>query len=113
MLVDDAERIDAEDPVLVGLVSSRNPGVHVVAACRNDRARTQFGHWTREVRAHGTGLLLNPDLDLDGDLLGVRLPRRPMVDLVVGRGWLTGPDQDVSGFVQVAMPPVDENGSFM
>ena len=113
VLVDDAERIDAEDPVLVGLVSSRNPGVHVVAACRNDRARTQFGHWTREVRAHGTGLLLNPDLDLDGDLLGVRLPRRPMVDLVVGRGWLTGPDQDVSGFVQVAMPPVDENGSFM
>ncbi|MCB0987115.1 MAG: FHA domain-containing protein [Microthrixaceae bacterium] len=102
VLVDDADRI-GDHPVLAELLTERRPGVHVVVAGRNDRLRSNYGHWTREARADGTGLLLCPDLDLDGDLLGVRLPRRPLVDMVAGRGWLDGPDQSVTGFVQVAV----------
>ncbi len=105
VLVDDADRTDDHHAVLAGVVADRRPLRHVVASGRNDRLRSRFGHWTREVRADGTGLLLVPDLDLDGDLLGVRLPRRPVVDLVTGRGWLAGPDQGAGGFVQVALPP--------
>jgi S-DNA-T family DNA segregation ATPase FtsK/SpoIIIE len=111
VLVDDADRVDDDHPALTALVADRQPGRHVVAAARNDRLRGRFGPWTREVRADGTGLLLVPDLDLDGDLLGTRLPRRPSVELVRGRGWLTGPDQPRHGFVQVALPRPPAPGS--
>ena len=33
-------------------------------------------------------MLLRPNIDLDGDLLGVTLPRRAPVRLGVGRGYL-------------------------
>jgi S-DNA-T family DNA segregation ATPase FtsK/SpoIIIE len=105
VLVDDADRTEDDHAGLAALVADRRPDRHVVAAGRNDHLRRRFGHWTREVRADGTGLLLVPDLDLDGDLLGTRLPRRPSVDLVCGRGWLTGPGGSPSDFVQVALPP--------
>ena len=35
-----------------------------------------YGGWLRELRKDEHGLLLDPDLDVDGDLFGVRLPRR-------------------------------------
>ena len=52
------------------------PDVVVVAAGRADALRGLYSHWTRTVRAGRVGLLLQPDVDLDGDLLSVRLPRR-------------------------------------
>lgn len=104
VLVDDADRIADDHPHLVRLVAERRPARHVIAAGRADRLRSRYGHWTREVRADGAGLLLQPDLDLDGDLLGVRLPRRPPVAAAPGRGWLAGTGVGAAGFVQVALP---------
>ena len=40
------------------------------------------------VRQSRSGLLLQPDLAADGDLLGVRLPRRVPVAMVPGRGFM-------------------------
>ena len=60
----------------------------VVVGGRSDHLHGSFGHWTRVVRRSSTGLLLNPRLDTDGDLLGVRLPRRVPVPLQAGRGFL-------------------------
>ena len=103
VLVDDAEQTDDDGP-LADLAAAGRPGLHIVAAGRAEPLRQSYGHWTRAVRAGRTGLLLQPDVDLDGDLLGCSLPRRPPTGLTRGRGWLIV-DGDAR-FVQVAaMPP--------
>ena len=61
--------------------------MHVVAALERGQAR-HYAPWIREVRKDGTGLLLDPDLDLDGELLSVSLPRRSNVVFPPGRGYL-------------------------
>jgi S-DNA-T family DNA segregation ATPase FtsK/SpoIIIE len=54
------------------------------------------------VRQSRAGLLLQPDVDLDGDLLSVRLPRRTTTPIGPGRGYLCiGGDIEL---VQVAQP---------
>ena len=100
VLVDDADLTPDDHPGLARLVSHRDPRRHVVAAGRSDRLRSAYGHWTRELQADRTGLLLQPDPDLDGDLLGARLPRRFAVHLPPGRAWLA--DRRTSGLIQVA-----------
>ncbi len=102
VLVDDADLLDDDHPTLAALVADRMPHRHVVAAGRSDRLRQLYGHWSREVRADRTGLLLVPDPDLDGELIGTRMPRRPTVALGPGRGWLV--HGTAEGFVQVAHP---------
>lgn len=102
VLVDDADLTPDDHRVLAAVVVDRRPHRHVVAAARSDRARSSFGHWLREVRADRAGLLLLPDLDVDGDLIGARLPRRSPVLLTAGRGWLSGGSPE--GFLQVADP---------
>ncbi len=102
VLVDDADLTADDHGALTRLVAERRPDRHVVAAGRNDRLRSRYGHWTREVRADGVGLLLVPDADLDGDLLGVRLPRRAPVGMHPGRAWLAGTGTGSGGYVQVA-----------
>ena len=52
------------------------------------RSATRFSHWTRALRAGRAAVLLQPDLDLDGDLAGTTLPRRSIVALTAGRGYL-------------------------
>lgn len=105
VLVDDADALDADHPVLAPLLARRARHLAVVAAGRNDRLRSSWSHWTRDVRADRRGLLLEPDLDLDGDLLGARLPRARPAGLAggPGRGWLVG---DPEGFAQVAVSEV-------
>lgn len=90
VLVDDAERVADPNGTLARLLAL--PHVHVVAAGRADALRAAYGHWTREVRASRLGVLLDPDVDLDGDLLGATLPRRSWVPRAEGRGWLVAPD---------------------
>jgi S-DNA-T family DNA segregation ATPase FtsK/SpoIIIE len=87
LLVDDAERVD-DDGTLAGLVAAAHGRVHVVAAGRPDVVRSLYGHWTAAVRRSRLGVLLQPDLDVDGDLLGAVLPRRQPVVPVPGRGFL-------------------------
>jgi len=88
VLVDDADTVDDTANVLAGLMARRRPDVHVVAAGRADTLRTLYTHWTKTVRLSKLGLLLVPDPDLDGDLVGVRLPRRPPVAMTTGRGYV-------------------------
>ena len=56
----------------------------------------------RPLRRSKLGVLLRPDIDLDGDILGVTLPRRAPVAMVPGRGYVAaGGEADL---VQVALP---------
>jgi S-DNA-T family DNA segregation ATPase FtsK/SpoIIIE len=87
ILADDAESVDDPGDVLPGLMKS-DPHVTVVAAGRSDALRRAFGHWTQTVRESRCGVLLMPDYDLDGDLLGVTLPRLNRMTPVPGRGFL-------------------------
>jgi S-DNA-T family DNA segregation ATPase FtsK/SpoIIIE len=86
LLVDDADLVEDPAGVVGGALAA---GWVVVAAGRADALRSTFGHWTRTLRTGRTGVLLRPDRDLDGDLLGVRLPRRTEAPLDrPGRGYL-------------------------
>jgi len=87
LMLDDAPNLDDSDGVITIALRCGRAGVHVVAAARADEVRAAYGHWLRTVRQSRTGLLLQPDLAADGDLLGVRLPRRVGVPLVAGRGF--------------------------
>jgi S-DNA-T family DNA segregation ATPase FtsK/SpoIIIE len=73
---------------IAGLLAANRPDLHVVAAGRSDALRSGYGHWTQAVRRSKAGILLRPNIDLDGDLLGMTLPRRAPVRLGVGRGYL-------------------------
>jgi S-DNA-T family DNA segregation ATPase FtsK/SpoIIIE len=88
LLVDDCDTFDDADGALAGLLAAGLPELHVLCAGRTDSLRSLYGHWTKTVRMSRTGLLLQPNVDLDGDLLGVTLPRRAPVALSEGRGYL-------------------------
>jgi S-DNA-T family DNA segregation ATPase FtsK/SpoIIIE len=74
VLIDDADLLPQAPPGLEPLLSDPPPGVHVVVAVRTDRLRSRHDHWTGALRAGRTGVLLRPDIDIDGDLLRCRLP---------------------------------------
>jgi DNA segregation ATPase FtsK/SpoIIIE, S-DNA-T family len=82
VFVDVADRVEGLEPLLL------LPGTHVFAAATADALRAAYGHWTQRVRRSRLGVLLRPDLDLDGELLGIGLPRRPPVAPLPGRGYL-------------------------
>jgi S-DNA-T family DNA segregation ATPase FtsK/SpoIIIE len=85
-LIDDAHRLDAEGPL--ELLKAAGPHLHLVVSVTNTALRASFGHWTRRLAESRTAVLLCPDVDLDGELFGVRLPRRAPARGGVGRGWL-------------------------
>lgn len=108
VLVDDAPLIGDEHGMLGALLRPGRPGLHVIAAGRTDDIRGGYGHWTRHVRQARTGLLLQPDLGADGELLGVRLPRRVLVPLVAGRGFVVNAGD--GRLAQIALPPDPARG---
>lgn len=68
---------------------ARDGSTRVIAAVETGSARGIGGSsWVRELRREGHGLLLQPDLSCDGDLLGASLPRRVFAPLTPGRGFL-------------------------
>lgn len=67
---------------------ARDSPLRVVASIESGSARGIGIAWIRELRREGHGLLLQPDLAADGDLLAARLPRRIHVPLTPGRGFL-------------------------
>jgi S-DNA-T family DNA segregation ATPase FtsK/SpoIIIE len=87
VLIDDAELVD-DDGTLAALLAAGGHDRHVIAAGRPDVLRSMYGHWTHLVRRSRLGVLLQPDVDVDGDLLGAVLPRRQVVAPVPGRGYL-------------------------
>ena len=91
IVIDDGEEL-AESlggPALETLVRrGRDHDLRVVAACERQAAQRAFSGWVRELRKEQNALLLDPDPDVDGDLVGVRLPRRSSPVWPVGRGYL-------------------------
>ena len=75
VLVDDADLIDDDDGAL-----SRPAGRSGGPICTSwppaatRRSGPGYSHWTRALRASRAAVLLQPDLDLDGDLAGTTLP---------------------------------------
>ncbi|WP_411730683.1 FtsK/SpoIIIE domain-containing protein, partial [Paeniglutamicibacter sp.] len=87
LLIDDAERFEDSDQSLANLLSSGRQ-VCVIAAGRSADLRGLYAHWTKTLRKSRCGVLLVPDADYDGELLGVTLPRRAPVAVTPGRGYL-------------------------
>ncbi len=102
LLIDDAESFADSDQSLNGLLSAKLPNLHVVAAGRADDLRTLYGHWTTLVRKSRCGVLLQPNVDYDGDLTGAPLPRRAPAAMTTARGYLT--QGGGAEFVQFAAP---------
>lgn len=88
LLVDDAEQFDDSDSAFDGLLSARTSDLLVIAAGRSDDLRSLYSHWTKTIRKSRSGVLLQPNVDFDGDLLGATLPRRAPVAVTPGRGYL-------------------------
>ncbi len=88
ILVDDAEQVDDADHAIEDLLVTRPTDLHIVAAGRADDLRSLYNHWTKRLRRSRTGVLLQPQVDFDGDLLGVSIPRKAPVPMTPGRGYL-------------------------
>ena len=101
LLVDDADVVDDPTRGLSDLFAAPRANLHAIVAGRTDALKT-LGHWSVGVRRSRTGLLLQPDVQVDGPLLGVTLPRRPTPPVRPGCGYRVDP----GGFelVQVALP---------
>ncbi len=78
LLIDDADATEDPQRALSELFSAGAAGghIHAVIAGRADELRS-LGHWSVGARKSRVGLLIQPDLQTDGMLLGVTLPRRP------------------------------------
>jgi S-DNA-T family DNA segregation ATPase FtsK/SpoIIIE len=106
LFVDDAEQFDDADGAITGLLSAGRPDLHVIAAGRSDILRSSYGHWAKKTLAVSKiGVLIRPNIDLDGELLGATLPRRSPVRMITGRGYAVH-NGDVE-LVQVALPEYD------
>ena len=90
VLIDDADVVEDPTRKLGDLLSAAVPGLHAIVAGRADTFRA-LGHWTGGVRRSRTGLLLLPDLQMDGALLGTTLPRRPAPPPRPGCGYRVDP----------------------
>ncbi|WP_432044505.1 FtsK/SpoIIIE domain-containing protein [Streptomyces asiaticus] len=100
LLADDADTVDDERGFLERWLSFPAAGHHLIAAGRADTLRRAYGHWTQPARDSRCGVLLCPDHDLDGDLLGTELPRHDRVASLPGRGYVVV--DGVAAGVQVA-----------
>jgi S-DNA-T family DNA segregation ATPase FtsK/SpoIIIE len=98
VVVDDADRVDDQGGDVARLLA--RPGVTVAAAARLDAVRAAYGHWTREVARSRCGLILTSLGDVDGELLGVTLPRRSLIPPRPGLAWII--DHHGHRLVQVA-----------
>jgi S-DNA-T family DNA segregation ATPase FtsK/SpoIIIE len=112
VLVDDAE-IVAESPAAVVLDrlmrTARDSGHLMVIAGTTEELSVGFRGFVVDVRRARTGLLLAPRGPLDGEVLGVRLPRKTGEPVPVGRGQLIV--RGVATQLQVALPPpIDRPG---
>jgi S-DNA-T family DNA segregation ATPase FtsK/SpoIIIE len=74
--------------VLAEITTGERPHVTIAAAARLDAVRAAYGHWTREVARSRCGFVMTAPGEVDGDLLGVVLPRRSAVPHRPGLAWL-------------------------
>ncbi|MEY9855823.1 S-DNA-T family DNA segregation ATPase FtsK/SpoIIIE [Catenulispora sp. GAS73] len=88
LVVDDAETVEDELGILDRWIAEARSGQHLIAAGRAEGLRRVYAHWTQKVRESRAGVLLVPDYDLDGELLGAVLPRHDRMAPIPGRGFL-------------------------
>lgn len=88
LLIDDAERFEDTDQSIAGIVASGLPGLCIIASGRAADLRGLYSHWTKAIRKSRLGVVLQPDVNYDGELLGATLPRKAPVALTAGRGYL-------------------------
>ncbi|RRC94465.1 FtsK/SpoIIIE domain-containing protein [Schaalia canis] len=88
LFIDDAEQIDDADQAISNLLAIPQSQLLIIAAGRSDDLRSMYNHWTKKVGKGRAGLLLVPNVDYDGELLGVTLPRRGSVKMSIARGYL-------------------------
>ena len=105
VVVDDGGEI-ADGPAAAPLETivrrGRDVEVRVLLGIEAGTARVAYTPWIRELRKDGHGVLLDPDQDLHGDILSIRLPRRTGGALPSGRGYYVR--SGTAELVQVAMP---------
>ncbi|MFC5370040.1 FtsK/SpoIIIE domain-containing protein [Arcanobacterium bovis] len=107
IVVDDATALVDSDQAITNLLQINNPQVKLIVAARNDDLRSAYGHWTSIVRKSRCGILLQPNIDFDGDLLGVTLPRKSPVAMSVARGYMCQGGQ--ASLIQALSLPLEED----
>jgi DNA segregation ATPase FtsK/SpoIIIE, S-DNA-T family len=101
VVVDDANEIGELLPLEMLLRRGGDAGVRILAAAETHAAHRAFGGWLRDLRNARRGVLLMPDPETDGELLGVRLPRTSLSPRAVGRGYAVA--DGVAEQVQIAI----------
>jgi DNA segregation ATPase FtsK/SpoIIIE, S-DNA-T family len=104
LAIDDAHELDSmvDEQLTAMLRTIDERRVMVVAAVDTTVARKAWQGVAVELRKGRTGLLLQPEVDSDGDLLNVALPRLHMRSWPEGRGFLV--QRGRADLVQVAVP---------
>ncbi len=105
VVVDDGEEL-ADTPggnALANLLRrARDVDLTVLAAVQTHTAHRAFGGWITGLRKSRHGIILNPNVDTDGDLYGVRLPKKESRRFPPGRGYLVS--RGPVDYVQVVWP---------
>lgn len=100
VIVDDGTELadSAADSALEKIIRrGRDTAMFVIGAVETTSALRCYGGWIPEIRKDRRAFLLNPDADIDGDLVSVRLPRRAGGGMPAGRGYLV-----TDGVIQLA-----------
>lgn len=88
VIVDDLDRLTDDRLDALDRLVAAGGSVRVVAAVDVTLARRSYGGVVDRLRRDRHALLLSPEHDLDGDLVGVRLPSSSTVAAAPGRGVL-------------------------
>ncbi len=80
----------------------RDAGVHLLVSMQTHVVHRSFGGWPTEVRKAKHGLFFVPDVDIDGELFGVRLPKKSYRSFPAGRAYVVR--RGMIELVQVAEP---------
>jgi DNA segregation ATPase FtsK/SpoIIIE, S-DNA-T family len=100
LVVDDCALVDDPTGRLSELLTAHRPGLHIIIGGQPESVRSH-SHWAAPVRRSRKGLLLGALNEIDGDTLGVFLPRRAAGAAIhPGRGYLISDGK--AGLVQVA-----------
>ena len=79
----------------------RDCGLILLAAAQTHTVHRSFGGWLTDLRKAKHAMLLMPDLELDGELVGARLPKKSSRRFPTGRGYLVRRGE--VDYVQVAL----------
>ena len=79
---------DVDHAVSDMLRKARDQNWMIATSANSEAARRAYDGALRDVRGNKTGLLLQPDSEVDGDIVGLRLPRVVNAIWPPGRGYL-------------------------